>query len=85
MQSLELRQKFIDYFKSKDHRFQPSSSIVIKDDRPFHPRRLWDVCHNYLDKEIYRSKGFFWLASNTFSFNCFGNFNWFNNYFVNKI
>lgn len=36
---------------------------VIKDDRPFHPKRLWDVCHNYLDKRIYRSKGFFWLAS----------------------
>jgi G3E family GTPase len=38
-------------------------SRVIKDDRPFHPLRLWDVCHKYLDKRIYRSKGFFWLAS----------------------
>lgn len=38
-------------------------SKVIKDDRPFHPKRLWDVCHQYLDKRIYRSKGFFWLAS----------------------
>ncbi|MEN1786047.1 MAG: GTP-binding protein, partial [Bacteroidota bacterium] len=36
---------------------------VIKDDRPFHPQRLWDSCHRYLDKRIYRSKGFFWLAS----------------------
>lgn len=36
---------------------------VIKDDRPFHPERLWDVCHKYLHKRIYRSKGFFWLAS----------------------
>ncbi|TYA86838.1 cobalamin biosynthesis protein CobW [Seonamhaeicola marinus] len=36
---------------------------VIKDHRPFHPQRLWDVCHQYLDKRIYRSKGFFWLAS----------------------
>lgn len=36
---------------------------VIKDDRPFHPVRLWNVCHQYLDKRIYRSKGFFWLAS----------------------
>ena len=36
---------------------------VIKDDRPFHPQRLWDICHQYLDKRIYRSKGFFWLAS----------------------
>ncbi|MBE50421.1 MAG: cobalamin biosynthesis protein CobW [Flavobacteriales bacterium] len=32
---------------------------VIKDVRPFHPQRLWDVCHQYLDKRIYRSKGFF--------------------------
>lgn len=38
-------------------------TLVIKDDRPFHPQRLWDVCHQYLDKKIYRSKGFFWLAS----------------------
>ena len=36
---------------------------VIKDDRPFHPKRLWDICHEYLDQRIYRSKGFFWLAS----------------------
>ncbi|MEL6559278.1 MAG: GTP-binding protein [Bacteroidota bacterium] len=36
---------------------------VIKDDRPFHAQRLWDVCHQYLDHRIYRSKGFFWLAS----------------------
>lgn len=36
---------------------------VINDDRPFHPERLWEVCHQYLDKSIYRSKGFFWLAS----------------------
>ena len=36
---------------------------IIKDDRPFHPERLWDVCHKYLDTRIYRSKGFFWLAS----------------------
>ncbi|MEL7271290.1 MAG: GTP-binding protein [Bacteroidota bacterium] len=36
---------------------------VIKDDRPFHPKRLWEICHEYLDKRIYRSKGFFWLAS----------------------
>ena len=36
---------------------------VIKDDRPFHPQRLWEICHEYLDKRIYRSKGFFWLAS----------------------
>jgi G3E family GTPase len=39
------------------------STRVIKDDRPFHPQRLWDICHQYLDQRIYRSKGFFWLAS----------------------
>ena len=38
-------------------------TTVIKDDRPFHPKRLWEVCHQYLDQTIYRSKGFFWLAS----------------------
>lgn len=36
---------------------------VIKDERPFHPQRLWDACHNHLDQGIYRSKGFFWLSS----------------------
>lgn len=36
---------------------------VIKDDRPFHPKRLWETCHQYLGHGIYRSKGFFWLAS----------------------
>lgn len=36
---------------------------VIKDDRPFHPERLWKVCHQYLGDKIFRSKGFFWLAS----------------------
>ena len=36
---------------------------MIKDDRPFHPQRLWKICHEYLDQRIYRSKGFFWLAS----------------------
>lgn len=36
---------------------------VIRDDRPFHPQRLWDVCHQFLDQRIYRSKGFFWLSS----------------------
>jgi len=36
---------------------------VIKDDRPFHPQRLWDVCQQYLGEKVYRSKGFFWLAS----------------------
>ena len=32
MNSLILRQKFIDFFKSKKHVFKPSSPIVIKND-----------------------------------------------------
>ncbi|MFD2177176.1 CobW family GTP-binding protein [Veronia pacifica] len=36
---------------------------VIKDDRPFHPQRLWDTCHKYLTKGVFRSKGFFWFPS----------------------
>ncbi|MBN2866142.1 MAG: GTP-binding protein [Thiotrichales bacterium] len=36
---------------------------VIQDDRPFHPQRLWTVCRQYLGDKVYRSKGFFWLAS----------------------
>jgi len=38
-------------------------SRVIQDDRPFHPQRLWTVCRQYLGDKVYRSKGFFWLAS----------------------
>ena len=36
---------------------------VIRDPRPFHPQRLWDVYHKYLGIGIYRSKGFFWLPT----------------------
>lgn len=36
---------------------------VILDDRPFHPQRLWDTCQKQLGQHIYRSKGFFYLAS----------------------
>ena len=39
------------------------ASRVIEDDRPFHPQRLWDVCNEFLGEKIYRSKGFFYLAS----------------------
>ena len=51
--------------KSEKHGDKPYdlAAKVIKDERPFHPKRLWDVCHKHLDKRIYRSKGFFWLAS----------------------
>lgn len=36
---------------------------VIEDDRPFHPQRLWDTCHAYLTKGVFRSKGFFWFPT----------------------
>lgn len=36
-------------------------SRVIKDDRPFHPQRLWETYHYFMGMGIYRSKGFFWL------------------------
>ena len=49
--------------ESKIDRPYNLATRVIKDDRPFHPKRLWDICHEYLDQRIYRSKGFFWLAS----------------------
>ena len=38
-------------------------SRVIRDPRPFHPQRLWEVYNKYLGIGIYRSKGFFWLPS----------------------
>ena len=50
-------------FESQIDRPYNLATRVLKDDRPFHPMRLWDICHKYLDKRIYRSKGFFWLAS----------------------
>ncbi|KAJ54308.1 hypothetical protein ACMU_18980 [Actibacterium mucosum KCTC 23349] len=38
-------------------------SRVLRDPRPFHPQRLWDVYNKFLGIGIYRSKGFFWLPS----------------------
>ncbi|MEC7983628.1 MAG: GTP-binding protein [Myxococcota bacterium] len=38
-------------------------AIVIRDRRPFHPQRLYDICQNQLGTGIYRTKGFLWLAS----------------------
>lgn len=48
---------------SSSERIEPYNitSMVIKDDRPFHPQRLWDVYHHFLSAGIHRSKGFFWL------------------------
>ncbi|MGW7516211.1 GTP-binding protein [Streptomyces sp. NPDC054796] len=43
------------------------SSLVFRDDRPFHPGRLWDLVTGPLDDgtfgTVLRSKGFFTLAS----------------------
>ncbi|MEM9850676.1 MAG: GTP-binding protein, partial [Pseudomonadota bacterium] len=36
---------------------------VLRDPRPFHPQRLWDVYNKFLGMGIYRSKGFFWLPT----------------------
>ncbi len=51
--------------ESESHGDRPynMATRVIRDVRPFHPQRLWEVCHQYLDQRIYRSKGFFWLPS----------------------
>ncbi len=51
--------------QAEEHSDKPYNleTSVIKDERPFHPERLWNLCHQHLDKKIYRSKGFFWLAS----------------------
>jgi G3E family GTPase len=51
--------------ESETHDQQPynMATRIIKDDRPFHPLRLWKTCNQYLGQRIYRSKGFFWLAS----------------------
>ena len=38
-------------------------SRILRDPRPFHPQRLWDVYNQYLGTGIYRSKGFFWLPT----------------------
>jgi G3E family GTPase len=43
------------------------SSLVLRDPRPFHPGRLWDLLTGPLDAgdygQVLRSKGFFTLAS----------------------
>lgn len=49
--------------ESDDDRPYNLATEVIKDDRPFHPQRLWDTCNQHLGQHIYRSKGFFYLAS----------------------
>ncbi len=46
-----------------DDRPYDLATRVIKDDRPFHPQRLWEVCTQHLGQHIYRSKGFFYLCT----------------------
>ncbi|MEM6733554.1 MAG: GTP-binding protein, partial [Myxococcota bacterium] len=38
-------------------------SLVLRDTRPFHPKRLHDACHSQLGTGVYRTKGFLWMAS----------------------
>lgn len=51
----------VDRLLSEDNTAWRITSEVIHDDRPFHPQRLWDTCHQFMGTGIYRSKGFFWL------------------------
>lgn len=38
-------------------------ATILRDPRPFHPQRLFDICHKHLSTGLYRTKGFVWLAS----------------------
>lgn len=46
-----------------DERPYDLATRVIRDDRPFHPQRLWETCTRHLGQQIYRSKGFFYLCT----------------------
>ena len=50
-------------YESETERPYDLATKLIRDDRPFHPERLWEVFNHQLKVSIYRSKGFFWLAS----------------------
>lgn len=39
------------------------TTLILRDPRPFHPQRLYEVCQNHLGTGLYRTKGFLWLAS----------------------
>ncbi len=39
------------------------SSFVFRNQRPFHPERLWEYLHRHYPSEVIRAKGLFWLAS----------------------
>ncbi|MFT6240274.1 MAG: G3E family GTPase [Akkermansiaceae bacterium] len=38
-------------------------ALILRDSRPFHPERLFEVCQSKLTTGVYRTKGFLWLAS----------------------
>lgn len=38
-------------------------AVLLRDQRPFHPQRLYDACQTQLGTGLYRTKGFLWLAS----------------------
>lgn len=42
---------------------QDVEATILRDPRPFHPQRLFDICHKQLSTGLYRTKGFVWLAS----------------------
>jgi G3E family GTPase len=48
--------------EDEGHAYQMTSEVIL-DNRPFHPQRLWETCNQFLGDKIYRSKGFFWMAS----------------------
>lgn len=64
-QVAQLIEELKSVLESQENQDKPYdlATRVIKDERPFHPQRLWDACHEHLDQGIYRSKGFFWLSS----------------------
>ncbi|MDC0612444.1 GTP-binding protein [Vibrio sp.] len=39
------------------------TTMVLNDDRPFHPQRLWQTYLEHLPNDVYRSKGFFYLPT----------------------
>ena len=58
-------QGWAERFGMLDRRPTPSdmTALVLRDPRPFHPRRLYDACQRDLGTGVFRTKGFVWLAS----------------------
>lgn len=55
-------QKVVDFTK-REARQSDIGSIVIRDPRPLHPQRFFDLYRERLGIGLFRSKGFIWLAS----------------------